>query len=513
MRTLIAMSFLMLTTCLWTTAAGADPGGPGSRWSWYVSGGSAGDLDGLADETTPPITADSLLLNSEIHFLFLEALDANFDGVLDSEEFPVELISTKVDAANQVGLGGAYCFNQHFSLDFGLRYGTAGLTRMYTAGGEIDLLFFDVVAIPIEASLESDVRIFSGHLAARFYPWSGGRLRPWLSAGLRGLSFRPDEGLLSVTSDSFLSDGRRLVERNDSSIPLSDVEKLDPFAGLGVDLKLGDLFDLTVAGEWGLDLEWSAGVRLVWKVGGDRCRGCPPESWPPRPADWSRLEPLVGNGVTIATLARSFSFEGPVKGEEPLVVDFRLAGSGRLELGIWRSGAKRPVILEFRGAGARRFDKARLPRKLGDDWQTARFSFRALDASGKPIDFEMFGVGVGKRAVGSTGIYDVTFEPFVIRAAESADWEFWSHHDFERSEIVLYRQAPAAGELRENLAHAFDGRCLPRRGESCQGGWDGRDEAGGRSPGRYRLAVKAWQEATLDKDWIIGWSEDEVEVQ
>ncbi len=236
---------------------------------------------------------------------------------------------------------------------------------------------------------------------------------------------------------------------------------------------------------------------------------------PPKPSGVkTSLETLTRTGVTIAVVSRLFSFEAPVKGREPLVIDFELARKGTLRLDILVEGAKRPTTLMFDGkANTRKLDKRKkLPARLGD-WQAAELSLSAFDKSKREIDFRVFGIGIGKRAVGSTGIYDVTLEPFVIRATESASWSFWSRHDFERSRLVLYRRERAGSEQQEILTSVLESPCQPRRQESCTGDWDLRDEEGERFPGRYRLAVKAWQEATLDKDWIIEWSEDEVTVQ
>ncbi len=229
--------------------------------------------------------------------------------------------------------------------------------------------------------------------------------------------------------------------------------------------------------------------------------------------DWqATFETLTHQGVTIATLARIFSFEAPVKAREPLVVEYRLARKGTLRLQIWVQGRERPAIFTFDGrAGDRKIGKRELPSDLGD-WQAAQFSLAASEASGHEIDFRFYAIGVGKRAVGSTGIYGVTFEPGAIRGVQAARWGFRSHHDFERSGIAIYRREGTGNVRREAVVRVLESPCLPRRGEICEGDWDARDDGGNRSPGRHRVAVKAWQSRD-ERDWIVAMSEDEVTVE
>jgi hypothetical protein len=120
----------------------------------------------------------------------------------------------------------------------------------------------------------SDAQILSGALTARFYPFNTTRVRPWLSAGLRAVSLRPDDGTLSIRSP-FDPGAEIEVPAGDASVALSDVEKVDLVGGLGIDLKLSDHFDLSVSGDQGLDLGWNASVRLVYRVGARGCGRCP----------------------------------------------------------------------------------------------------------------------------------------------------------------------------------------------------------------------------------------------
>lgn len=229
---------------------------------------------------------------------------------------------------------------------------------------------------------------------------------------------------------------------------------------------------------------------------------------PPKEIDWkASFESTARNGVTMALLANLFRFEAPVKGRAPLVVDFRLLSKGYLQLEFWVEGEKQPAIFKIPSkAGVRTLKKDRLPPDLGK-WQAAQVVLSAYDRDNKAIDFRLFGIGVGDRAVGSTGIYQVTFKPEAIRGTEAASWGFRSKHDFEQSRVLVYQWDAAVSGWREY--RTLTGTCQPRRGKRCQGEWAGRDQ---RSPGRYRVAVKAWQ-SSRERDWIIEMSDQEVEMQ
>jgi hypothetical protein len=222
-----------------------------------------------------------------------------------------------------------------------------------------------------------------------------------------------------------------------------------------------------------------------------------------------KYKKLVRDGPSIASLGQVIRFRALAKGGEPLVVDFQLAGDGYLKLVIKGSGRTRSTFEFPAKAGSREIDMKTLPAEFGA-WQAARWTVTAFDDSGEEIEYRFFGIGVGDRAVGSTGIWQVTFWPPEIRNTESADWGFKSKHDFERAGIVIYRWEDGAGYWRES--QTLDSKCQPKRGEGCKGNWDGADGKGARSKGRHRVAVKAWQ-SKHEKDWIIEISEEQVAVK
>ena len=229
--------------------------------------------------------------------------------------------------------------------------------------------------------------------------------------------------------------------------------------------------------------------------------------------DWqASFEQLLEAGARFATLAGVFELAAPVKGRAPVVVDFELDGDGWLRLEVAVEDAAHDLNLEFQAlAGTRETAVRFLPPDLGG-WQAAVLTVSAVDDSGdQPIGCQLFGIGVGERAVGSTAIYQVTFYPESIQKKQAAVWGFRSRQDFERAQIEIYRREPENGG--ESLVRALGSPCPPRSGQRCEGDWDGKDSRGKRSRGAHRISVKAWQQTGLEKDWILARSRELVEVR
>ncbi len=231
--------------------------------------------------------------------------------------------------------------------------------------------------------------------------------------------------------------------------------------------------------------------------------------------DWKeKLVEVLRDGAMIVAIAQAFELYGPVKGEAPLVVDFELETKGHLRVEIELEEGEPRHVLRFDGRkGKRKVGIETLPAELGE-WRAARLFVSAFeDAAGeRPIDFDFFGIGVGERAAGSTGIYDVQFKPGTIRRDQPATYRFRSRHDFEKARIRIYRGSIVGREHRDTHIRSMKSACLPERGTRCEGTWDGRDEHGERSSGPYRVGVVAWQ-SQVERDWILELSKDTVEVK
>ena len=224
---------------------------------------------------------------------------------------------------------------------------------------------------------------------------------------------------------------------------------------------------------------------------------------------------LLEKGVSIAIKAQGFRFRGLVQGQEPVVVDFELPRDGHLEVKVRVLHPRRRTFrLEFPAtADARMIDHKALPAGVGD-WNVGRVSLAAFDAAGKKMPFRFFGIGVGERAVGSTAIYAVIFDPPTLRGDEPARWRFRSHEDFEKARIAVYeRETPnSAPGWEEDTFREFDSPCQPQSGKECDGTWDALDPKGRRVPGRYRVGIKAWL-TSYGSDWILKLSGDVVAVE
>jgi len=221
-----------------------------SSISWYLYGGSLENNGALAEETVPTS-------------ILLEEL-----GELGELPF----VSTDVETAAQLGLGGTYCVNDHFSLDFGMQYASEQIATTYgipalSPRGDIFPSASGDVTFLHEVLVETEAQVFSVGLTGKFYPLGATCVRPWLSAGIRGVFLQPGDGTLSTTS---FDGAGASMDFSD----FEDVEMIDPSAGAGVDFRLGDRFDLSISGDYGLDLGWRAGIALIFKVGVNGCGRC-----------------------------------------------------------------------------------------------------------------------------------------------------------------------------------------------------------------------------------------------
>ena len=273
-RTVVWSAFLY--TAIGAPLGAEDSGDKNSFFSstsWYLYGGTSGGDEDLFEALCPP----TLDLDERAFTAFFATLGIGFEEAFD--RFSIPLISTSTDSSSVLGLGGTYCFNEHLSLDFGMAYGSSEVWHSYEIDGfSIESPFLDdgigvdyeLVDGLLEGHSHTDVDLLSAHLAARYYPRQGGRLRPWLSAGIRAYSLEPGESTTTVRL--------RPIDVPELTLPQPDsletVRESELFAGVGLDIKLNDHFDLSLSGDHGSDFGWQAGLQLVFKVGPGACGRC-----------------------------------------------------------------------------------------------------------------------------------------------------------------------------------------------------------------------------------------------
>ena len=241
-----ALPYAFVALLCWGGSTDAEEASRGG--SWYVYGGTLNNYENLLEGISP----------------------AMFDPEVEGD-VPLwfSLHSTEVESTTLLGIGGSFCCQRGFTVDFNVDYGSATIEHLYRevvppVGGPDGLP--EIPEPGMEVLTEMEAEIFSGSLSGRLYLRRAGLFHPWLAAGLRVFHFEP-EAEWNLRFDPLDLEMRAPFPGNSES-----VTELDFHAGAGVDVRLSEHFDLSFSGDHGLDFGWRAGARLVYKVGGG-CNG------------------------------------------------------------------------------------------------------------------------------------------------------------------------------------------------------------------------------------------------
>ncbi len=232
------------------------------------------------------------------------------------------------------------------------------------------------------------------------------------------------------------------------------------------------------------------------------------------------VKQLLRDGPQLPTQfnASAFGIRALVRGGWPIVVDYALHRSGRVQLRISIPGAD---IVTYRldqfglGRHLLRFD---LPSFLGDNLKPAVVALTAADPqTGTETigDFTVHGIGIGPRAVGSIAVDQLEFNPGEVRVrnGDTASFAFRSRSDFDNSavEYMHITQSPDGARKRYvNGQHIGNVRRGSRVESTPSQRWNGQNEQAHVSTGRHQLQVRVWDDGG---DWIGAWSEALVRVQ
>jgi hypothetical protein len=210
-----------------------------------------------------------------------------------------------------------------------------------------------------------------------------------------------------------------------------------------------------------------------------------------------------------------------VRGKAPVVVKYRLGPRGAAAVtltAVVKKGEKTFTRRLEPTGGEVREVVFTLPEEFGEKPAVATLSVRAENTSPNdagPPGFELFGLGMGEKAVGSMTIERLSFQPGRVRATqrEKAAYGFYSRFDFPKV-LVEFRLLghTRAGEPASQLANVEKIDAV-RRGESVSREWDGRNRKGEVSRGRHQLVVKGWYEEKKGGDWTTALSDDRVVVE
>jgi len=132
---------------------------------------------------------------------------------------------------------------------------------------------------------------------------------------------------------------------------------------------------------------------------------------------------------------------------------------------------------------------------------------------------KIYGMGMGKKAVGSVAIDQISFGPPQLRInqQDEARYSFHSRSDFNKATAEFARVENRNGviqvverinkqDLGELTRNTWIGRDSPRK-------WDGKDKNGETSNGLHVLTVRAWRSSVKEGDWVVSWSPDWVDVK
>lgn len=211
--------------------------------------------------------------------------------------------------------------------------------------------------------------------------------------------------------------------------------------------------------------------------------------------------------------------QGLVKGGAPFVLDYDTRGARlRIEMKV-QDAAPFVYHLEANGRALKIFQ---LPESFGDDPRAAIISVQAVkDQPGAetPAALRIYGMGMGKKAVGSVAIDQIRFGPPHMRVSrlDEARYSFHSRSDFNKAVVEFARLENRNGviqvvervnqeDLGELARNTWVGREQPRK-------WDGKNRDGEASPGLHLLTVRAWRSSVKEGDWVVSWSPDWVEVE
>ena len=214
----------------------------------------------------------------------------------------------------------------------------------------------------------------------------------------------------------------------------------------------------------------------------------------------------------------TFEMRGLVKGGAPFILDYN-ARQARVRIEIKVQDSKPFVFnLEANGHAQKIF---RLPESFGSDPQVAVISVSSMqDRPGEniPAPLEIYGMGMGEKAVGSVAIDQLKFGPPEVRIGRfgKVHYSFHSRSDFNRV-VAEFAQVENRNnvikvarvnteDLGEIAKNTWVGRDTPRI-------WNGKGEDGEVSQGLHLLKIRAWRSSVKEGDWVVSWSPESVNIK
>jgi hypothetical protein len=225
------------------------------------------------------------------------------------------------------------------------------------------------------------------------------------------------------------------------------------------------------------------------------------------PQELARHGPQMPNEFTMS----GFQFKAFTQANWPVGLDFYMDPGGVLTLQIQvDQGPSLAVPYTNRSVGARTFDRFTTPANFPTTPTPATYTITAVNPRTRlPVYLRLFGLAAGPRVVGSIAIDEVHFGPDQIRPREKEEavFTFHTHTSFDKIQAEFLKALTAQGELTSKLEDTDDLQHI--MGESNERKqWNGKKA----SPGEHMLQLRGWESALDRANWVIAWSNDQVDV-
>lgn len=220
-------------------------------------------------------------------------------------------------------------------------------------------------------------------------------------------------------------------------------------------------------------------------------------------------------------LLSNFSARVFVRAGAPMVVEYRLGNEAAATVTLTVKTKKDEQTFTHRlepTGGEVRQVVFRLPEAFGKKPAVATLSVKAENTdpgNQQPPDFEVYGLGMGEKAVGSMVIERLSFQPGLVHATrkEKAAYSFHSRSDFPAARVEFRLTGHTPGGQLFNRSVGEEKLEGIRRGASVSREWDGRNRKREVSKGRHQLVVKAWYTEKKGGDWARASSRQRVVVE
>jgi hypothetical protein len=208
----------------------------------------------------------------------------------------------------------------------------------------------------------------------------------------------------------------------------------------------------------------------------------------------------------------------------PMLVEYQLGAESYAKLTLTKKISKKKeqtlftINLEPTGSEIKEIIFM-LPEELGEKPQIVALSVIAENVdpkNKKDTDFELYSLAMGKKAIGSVLLVDLSFQPdrFNSKQEKQVNYSFRSRGEFEKAYalIQLVSRTKDGKPAKENVNTNVIKRAI-HRDETVAGSWDGKNEKQQVSMGRHQLLVAGWFTANKGGEWTNSWSRKRLLVQ